>query len=41
MINMAGTKRFFKFCRERHSIFLRREAGLPREQWTKDPILSK
>jgi hypothetical protein len=38
---MAGTKRFFKFCRERHSIFLRREAGLPREQWTTDPILSK
>jgi hypothetical protein len=40
-VNKTGTKRFFKFCRERHSVFLRREAGLPREQWTDDPILKQ
>jgi 5-hmdU DNA kinase, helical domain len=40
-MNKAGIKRFFKFCRARHSIFLRREAGLPREEWTDDRILKK
>ena len=30
---------FFKFARERHSIYLRRQAGLPRP-WTDDPILN-
>jgi hypothetical protein len=40
---MARTKidEFFAYSRERHSIYLRREAGLPREQWTSDKILQK
>lgn len=40
-MNRAGIKKFFKFCRERHSIYLRKEAGLPRQEWTEDPILEK
>lgn len=32
------TKELFKFIKERHAIYLRRQAGLPRP-WTKDPIL--
>jgi hypothetical protein len=32
---------FFKYARARHQIYLNREAGLPREKWTKDPILSQ
>lgn len=34
-------KQFWSFVRERESIRLRRAAGLPREQWTKDPVLAK
>jgi hypothetical protein len=33
------TDDFFAFARERHSIHLRRRAGLPRSAWTDDPIL--
>lgn len=31
--------RFFAYARERHSIYLRRSAGVPRAEWTKDAIL--
>lgn len=31
---------FFAFARERHSIYLRRKAGVPRFDWTSDPILA-
>lgn len=30
---------FFDFARERHAIYLRRKAGVPRFDWTVDPIL--
>ena len=30
---------FFAYARERHSIHLRRSAGLPRDEWTQDAIL--
>lgn len=30
---------FFAYARERHSTHLRRAAGLPRSEWTQDPIL--
>lgn len=33
--------KFFALARERQNIYLRRQAGLPREQWTKDPIYQK
>ncbi len=36
-----GIKRFFAYARARHQITLNRAAGLPREQWTRDPILQK
>lgn len=32
---------FFAYARERHSVYLRRAAGEPREKWTRDPILQK
>lgn len=32
---------FFAYARERHSTHLRRAAGLPRGQWTQDPILQQ
>lgn len=35
---MSTINDFFKFARERHSIYLKRKAGMPRP-WTKDPIL--
>ena len=34
-------KAFFDFCREREAIRLRREAGEPRENWTKDPVFQQ
>lgn len=34
-----GVTKFFKYARTRHQIFLSRTAGLPREKWTKDPVL--
>lgn len=37
----SGTDRFFAYARERHAITLRRAAGMPRVQWTDDPILQK
>jgi hypothetical protein len=40
-MNRAGTAKFFKFCRERHSIFLKKEAGYPCEDWTRDKILGR
>lgn len=33
-----GVRRFFKYARDRHQIYLNREAGLPRDKWTADPI---
>ena len=30
---------FFDYARERHLVYLRRRAGLPRDQWTADPVL--
>ena len=35
-----GVERFFAFARERHQIYLRRQAGMERP-WTRDPILQK
>lgn len=35
-----GIAAFFRYARSRHQIYLNRMAGLPREKWTKDPILS-
>lgn len=32
---------FFSYARERHSIYLRRQAGLPRADWTQDKILQE
>jgi hypothetical protein len=32
---------FFEYARERQSILLRRREGLPRPEWTDDPILSQ
>jgi hypothetical protein len=40
-MNMNGVNRFFRFCRARHEIFLRRESGQAREHWTDDAILQK
>ena len=34
-------KAFFDFCREREAIRLRREAGEPRDNWTKDPVFQQ
>jgi hypothetical protein len=31
---------FFRYARERQTIFLKKMAGAPREEWTSDPILS-
>jgi hypothetical protein len=36
-----GVTAFFRYARERQQILLSRRAGLPREKWTKDPILQK
>ena len=36
-----GVSRFFAYARERHAIYLRRQAGVPRDQLTEDPILRK
>jgi len=36
-----GVERFFAYARERHSIYLRRQRGVPRSDWTSDPILQK
>ena len=30
---------FFRFARERHCIYLRRQDGVSRDQWTQDPVL--
>jgi hypothetical protein len=32
--------KFFEYSRERHRSYLRRWAGLPRAEWTNDPVLS-
>ena len=36
--NIAG---FFRYARSRHQVYLNRMAGVPREKWTRDPILQK
>jgi hypothetical protein len=36
---MKHVDKFFAYARERHAITLRRASGLPRQEWTKDPIL--
>lgn len=40
-MNKAGIKKFFRFCRERHGIYLKKEAGLARPLWTSDKILQQ
>lgn len=35
------TEAFFAYARARHAILLRRQTGLPRTEWTDDPILQK
>lgn len=37
-IAQQGIKKFFAIARERYQILLNRRAGLPRDEWTKDPI---
>lgn len=32
-------EQFFKFARERHAVYLRRQSGAPQDQWTQDAIL--
>ena len=36
-----GIRRFFRYARERHEIHLRRVAGVPCDEWTRDPILQQ
>lgn len=36
---MINADSLLQLMRERHAIYLRRAAGLPREEWTQDPIL--
>lgn len=38
---MKHASTFFAYARERQNILLRRRAGLPREEWTRDPILQR
>lgn len=40
-MNNDGIEKFFTYARKRHTITLRRASGLPREEWTDDPILKK
>lgn len=40
-MNRRGAEQFFRYARARHEIYLRRAAGRPREEWTKDPILQQ
>jgi hypothetical protein len=40
LAEIGGMEGFFAFMRERHSVYLRRQAGQPRP-WTDDPILHK
>lgn len=37
----ARVEQFFWLARERYQIKLRKDAGLPRPEWTTDPLLSK
>ena len=37
----AKLEKFFKYARQRHWIYLKRRDGLPKEQWTEDPIFRK
>ena len=36
---MKKVAQFFDYAQQRHAITLRRAAGMPREEWTDDPIL--
>ena len=36
-----NVERFFYWINERHAIYQRRNMGLPRSEWTDDPILQK
>lgn len=36
-----GIRAFFKYARARHAIYLARQAGVPRDKWTKDPIFQQ
>ena len=40
-MRQAGVQKFFAMARERQQIYLRRQAGLPRAEWTSDPIFQK
>lgn len=35
----ATVTEFFNWINERHAIYIRRKAGLPRSEWTQDPIM--
>ena len=37
---MSTKEIYFNFVEERHRIWERRQAGLPREEWTTDPVLA-
>lgn len=39
-IDRSEADLFMSFVRNRHAMFVRRQAGLPRSAWTDDPILS-
>jgi hypothetical protein len=40
-MNKQNVQTYFDLARERYHIMLRRRAGLPREQWTNDPIFQQ
>lgn len=41
MAKNTGVERFFDYARERHSVYLRRQVGQPRAEWTSDKILQR
>ena len=40
-MNRENVERFFYWINERHAIYQRRNMGVPRSEWTKDPILQE
>ena len=40
-MNTENVERFFYWINERHAIYQRRNMGVPRSEWTKDPILQE
>ena len=40
-MNKENVERFFYWINERHAIYQRRNMGVPRSEWTEDPILQE